>query len=150
MSLSAWERHTLDSIKDELAASDPELAALLSAFNRLASDEEMPDRRTDTAGPRRALRRLRRARRRLGLRRVRQRPGLRRVVLLLSLLTIPALIAVGQVLNAGGDHATCPETIAMVACVGRAPGHSPDSPVHNTTTGQGSQQRVAGILQARP
>jgi hypothetical protein len=150
MSLSAWERHTLDSIKDELAASDPELAALLSAFNRLASDEEMPNRTTNTAGPRRTLR-LRRPGSRPSFRRVRQRPGLRRIVLLVvSLLTIPALIAVGQALNAGGDHVTCPETIAMVACVSQAPGHSPDSLSHNTTSGQGSQQRVVGILQARP
>jgi Protein of unknown function (DUF3040) len=146
MSLSAWERHTLDSIKDELAASDPKLAALLCAFNRLVSGEEMPDRRTGTPGPQGALRRLRCAGSRPSSRRVRQRPGLRRVVLLVvSLLTIPALIAVGLALNAGGDHATCNEMIAMVACVGQSPGHGPNYPSHDTTTGQGAQQQVADI-----
>ena len=44
MSLSAREQQALDSIKSGLAGSDPELAALLSAFTRLASGEEMPDR----------------------------------------------------------------------------------------------------------
>jgi Protein of unknown function (DUF3040) len=32
MSLSAWEQRALDSIKDGLAGSDPQLAALLTAF----------------------------------------------------------------------------------------------------------------------
>jgi hypothetical protein len=36
MSLSAWEQQALDSIKDGLAGSDPDLAALASAFNCLA------------------------------------------------------------------------------------------------------------------
>ena len=42
MSLSAWEQQTLDSIKDGLVGSDPQLAALLTTFTRLASGEEMP------------------------------------------------------------------------------------------------------------
>ena len=50
MSLSAWEQQALDSIKDGLAGSDPELAALLSAFTQLASGEEMPDREKVRAG----------------------------------------------------------------------------------------------------
>jgi hypothetical protein len=44
MSLSPREQHALDSIKDRLAGSDPELAALLATFTRLTSGEEMPDR----------------------------------------------------------------------------------------------------------
>ena len=50
MSLSAWEQQALESIRNGLAGSDPELAALLSAFSRLASDEEMPDRERDKVG----------------------------------------------------------------------------------------------------
>ena len=42
MSLSAWERQTLDSIGNGLAESDPKLATLLTTFARLASGEEMP------------------------------------------------------------------------------------------------------------
>jgi hypothetical protein len=44
MGLSPREQHALDSIKDRLAGSDPELAALLGTFTRLTSGEEMPDR----------------------------------------------------------------------------------------------------------
>jgi len=62
MSLSAWEQQALDSIKNGLAGSDPELAAMISTFNRLAADAEMPDREKIQAGSRRALRRLQRAR----------------------------------------------------------------------------------------
>ena len=73
MGLSAWEQQALDSIKSGIAGSDPELAALLSAFTRLTSDEEMPDRENIPARPRRTLRRLRRARWRSRLRRACQR-----------------------------------------------------------------------------
>ena len=58
MSLNAWEQQALDSIKNGLAGSDPELAALLSAFTRLASGEEMPDREKVPARSRWALRRF--------------------------------------------------------------------------------------------
>lgn len=43
MSLSPWEQRTLSCIADRLADSAPELASLLSVFNRLASGEEMPE-----------------------------------------------------------------------------------------------------------
>ena len=68
MSLNAWEQQALDSIKNGLAGSDPELAALLSAFTRLASGEEMPDREKVPVRSRRALRRSLRGRRRSGVR----------------------------------------------------------------------------------
>ena len=139
MSLSAWEQQALDSIKDRLAGSDPELAALLSAFTQLASGEEIPDREKVRAGSRRALRRLRRARSRLSARRVCQRLGIQRAVLLLWLLTTAAVIAVALALNAGSDHGTCTETVAMI-CVDPAPQHSPGSPADDTTTGPAPQQ----------
>ena len=56
MSLSAWEQHALDSIKNGLASSDPQLVALLTTFTRMASDEEMPVSETIRAGSRRAIR----------------------------------------------------------------------------------------------
>ena len=149
MSLSAWEQQALDSIKAGLAGSDPELAALLSAFTRLASDEEMPDREKIRAGSRRALRRLRRVRWRSSVRRMGQRLGIQRAALLLWLLTTAALIAVALALNADGDHGTCTETVAMV-CVEPAPGHSPGSPSHSTTTGRAPQQPAVRTQQASP
>ncbi len=149
MSLSAWEQQALDSIKDGLAGSDPDLAALLSAFTRLASGEEMPDGEKIRAGSRRALRRLRRARWRSNVRRVCQRLGLQRAALLLWLLATAALIAVALALSAGGDHGTCTEMAAMI-CVDPAPGHSPGSPSHNTTTGQAPQQPAVRTQQANP
>jgi len=148
MSLSAWEQQALDSIKDRLAGSDPELAALLSAFTRLASDEEMPDREKIRAGSRRALRRLRRARWGSYVRRMCQRLGIHRAALLLWLLTTAALIAVALVLNDGGDHGTC--TVTAITCVGPAPGHSSGSPSHSTTTGQAPQPPAVRTQQAGP
>jgi hypothetical protein len=128
MSLSAWEQQALESIKKGLAGTDPELAALLSVFSRLASDEEMPDREEARAVSRRAFRRLHRARRRSHLRRVRQRLGVRgAALLLLWLLATAALIAVALALTVGGNRGTCTETAAMI-CAGPAPGHSPGSP----------------------
>ena len=150
MSLSAWEQQALDSIKDGLAGSDPELAALLSAFTRLASGEKMPGREKARAGSRRALRRLRRARWRSTARRVFRRLGLQRAVLLLWLLTTTAAaIAVALAPSAGGDHGTCTETAAMT-CISPAPGHSPGPPSRTTATGQAPQQLAVPAEQAHP
>jgi hypothetical protein len=140
MSLSAWEQQALESIKNGLAGSDPELATLLSTFNRLASDEEMPDRERTRAGSRRAFPRFRRARWRANLRRARQRLGVPgTVLLLLWLVTTAALIAAGLALGAVGNRGTCTETAAMI-CAGPAPEHSPGSSSDSTTTGQASHQ----------
>jgi hypothetical protein len=57
MSLSAWEQQALNSIKDGLADSDPELAALLTTFTELASGQEMPTRERVRASSRRAIQR---------------------------------------------------------------------------------------------
>jgi hypothetical protein len=146
MSLSAREQQALESIRNGLAGSDPELAALVSAFNRLASDEEMPDREQTRAGSRRAFRRFRRARWRAGLRRGRQRLGVPGTVLLLAwLLTTAALIAVAVTLGAAGGRGPCTETAAVI-CAGPAPGQSPGSSSASTTTGQASHQGAAGIV----
>lgn len=44
VSLSAHDRRALDLIGEGIAASDPRLAAMLSAFSRLADGEAMPGR----------------------------------------------------------------------------------------------------------
>jgi hypothetical protein len=132
MSLSAWEQQALESIKSALAGSDPELAALLSAFSRLASDEEIPNRETTPAASRRAFRRLRRDRRRSRVRRACRRLGFPGTALLVLWPLITAvLIAVALILNAGGNRGTCTETAAMI-CVAPA-------------SGQPSHQQVTGI-----
>jgi hypothetical protein len=155
MSLSAREQQALDSIKDGLAGSDPQLAALLSAFNRLASDEDMPDREKIQADSRRALRRLRRGPRGSSLRSVCKRLAFQHPALLLWLATTAvliavALIAVALTLNGGGDHGTCTEEAVVLVCAGPTTGHSPGSPSHNTTTSQAPKQPAAGIPQAGP
>ena len=149
MSLSAWEQQALDSIKNGLAGSDPELAAMISTFDRLAADAEMPDREKIQAGSRRALRRLQRARWRARLHRVCLRLGCRRPALLLWLLTTAVLIAaIALATNVGGGHTTCPETAVMI-CTGPTPGHSP-SPVHNANTNPVPRQPAVGIPQTGP
>jgi hypothetical protein len=147
MSLSAWEQQALESIKNGLAESDPELAALLSTFSRLASDEEMPHREKARAVSRRAFRRLRHARRRSHLRRVRQRLAVRgTTLLLLWLLTTAALIAIALVFTVGGNRGTCREETAAMICVGQAPGHSTGSSSDSTAPDQVSDQGAAGIV----
>jgi Protein of unknown function (DUF3040) len=56
MGLSAWEQKALNSIEDELASSEPKLAALLGTFTELASSEEMPPRDKVRESPMRAIR----------------------------------------------------------------------------------------------
>lgn len=149
MSLSAWEQQALNSIKDGLAGSDPDLAALLSAFTRLASGDEMPDGEKIRSGSRRAWRRLRRARGRPTVRKICQRLGIQQALLLLWLLTTAAMIAVALALNAGGSHRTCTET-AVMTCISPAPGHSPGSPSDKATTGRAPAKPVVPAQHANP
>ncbi len=149
MSLNAWEQQALDSIRDGLTGSDPDLAALLSAFTRLESDEDMPDRENIQAGPRRALRRLRRNRRHATWRRVCRRLGFRRASMLLWLLTTAALIAVALAFNDGGGHAPCAGWAGAACTATPAPEHG-SGPSHAAVTGQAPEQRAAGTQQAGP
>jgi hypothetical protein len=111
MSLSAWEQQALDSIKDGLAGSDPQLAALLTTFTRLASGEEMPVQEDILAGSRRKPLH----RRRVGARR-HSRPmlgyvGMQWVILALLFVIIGAVITVALVLShSDGGRATCTES----------------------------------------
>jgi Protein of unknown function (DUF3040) len=54
MSLSEQDRQILDSIEEELAGSDPKLAAMLACFSRLTAGEDMPARESIRASRRRA------------------------------------------------------------------------------------------------
>jgi hypothetical protein len=144
MSLSAREQQVLDSIKDGLAGSDPELAALLGTFTRLMAGEEMPVRqkiRADWWGAARRSRRKRRhTRRHRGnvrrhAHRLYQRLGFQRAALLLWLLITVALIAVGVSLSRGGSQGGCPGSWAAV-CAGSAPAHSSRPAAHETVANQ--------------
>jgi len=126
MSLSAWEQHALDSIKDGLASSDPTLVARLTIFTRLASGEEMPAREEIQAGSPRAVQRSRTRPVHTG--RGYQRLGLQQAVpLLLWLVTTAALIAVALVHNRGGSQGTCTSSWATfcshaISAANSAPG----------------------------
>jgi hypothetical protein len=134
MSPDAWEQRALDSIKDGLAGSDPQLAALLGTFTRLASGEEMPLREELPERPLRAIRRSRRKRgrsRRRPAGRFRQRLGVERIALLLWLLITVGLITTAVTLSRSGSHS---------ACVARWPGICADAaPAHNSPTPMGDR-----------
>jgi hypothetical protein len=140
MSLSAREQQALDSITDRLAGTDAELAALLTGFTRLVSDEEMPLRERIRAGSRRAVWRSHRQRGHRcgdGVRRpegrASRRLGLQWAALLLSLLTAVTVITVTMALNHGRSQGAC-TTLSYMACAGSAPPHSSRPAAHETVT----------------
>jgi hypothetical protein len=136
MSLSAWERQALDSIRDGLADSDPQLAALLATFTRLESGEEMPAGEEIPTGSRQAARRPRRKGRHRThryARRVYRHLGYPRAVVLLWLLISVVLIAVAVVLNAGASHGTCTGSWVPI-CSHPAPAPSSSRATHETIT----------------
>lgn len=134
MSLSAREQQVLDLITGRLAGSDPELAALLTGFTRLASDEEMPQREMIRAGSQRVVRCPRRQRRhprgdeaRRPAGRMSRRLAFQWAGLLLSLLTAVTVIAVTLALNHGRSQGAC-ATFWNPACANSAPVHSSHPP----------------------
>jgi hypothetical protein len=144
MSLSAWEQQALDSIKDGLAASDPWLAGLLSAFSRLASGEEMPAREAIRA----ARRPPRRPRTRAGqvsrhVLRARESLGSRRRALLLWLMITAVLLAVALALNLGSPPVTCTSSWAM-DCTTSAPAHGSHPGAQATIAGLGPHSASPG------
>ena len=132
MSLSAWEQQALNSIKDGLAGSDPELATLLATFTELASGEEMPVRESIRVAPRWTVRRCRK-------RRYRSREKMERVcrflrfrnALVLWLLVTVVLIGVAMALSSGGGHVSCP-AFSPASCAHPAPASSPPIPGQGT------------------
>ena len=107
MSLSAREQQALDSIQDGLAGSDPQLAALLTTFTRLASEEAMPVQEDILVGSRR---------------KPHHRPGLQWGILALLFVIVGTLITVALVLShSGGGQGTCTGSWAVV-CSHSVPG----------------------------
>lgn len=118
MSLSAREQHVLDSIKNELANSDPRLTGLMATFTRLVSGEDMPLRERIWPGSRR--------RRRLG-------PSQRTLLLLWLMLSV-VLIAIALILSHGASRSTggCAEPWPSICAVPASP-HRPH-PASTATT----------------
>ena len=150
MSLSAQEQQALVSITDRLAGSDPELAALLTGFTRLASGQEMPQRERIRAGSRPAIRCSGRQRQRRRVEKVRRpagpvsrRLGLQWAGLLLSLLTAVTVIAVTMAVNHGKSQGAC-ATFWNPACANSAPAHSSRPASHKTVTNQAAHQGAVG------
>lgn len=145
MSLSARERKALDSIEGRLAGSAPELAMLMSAFNRLASDERMPDRERLRKGPRSALRRPP-ARRHSVRRGPYPRLSLQWIALVLWLLATAVLIATGITLGTSGGRSTC-DSPMTVTCVSPASRHSPPSSPRSTGSSPATGSPGADVAQ---
>jgi hypothetical protein len=122
MSLSAWEQQALDSIRDGLAGSDPELAGLLTTFTRLAADEAMPVRATLRARSRRAFqrsrRRARRGRDQVGQAYLRLRS---RYAVLAWLLVTMVMIGVAVALSQGDGPSACAGSWWGATCASAAP-----------------------------
>ena len=118
MSLSAWEQQSLDTIKDGLTGSDPELTALLITFTRLTADEQMPVRATLRTRSRRAIQRSRRGRARAG--QAYQRLSSRYAVLAWLVVTM-ALIGAALGLSRGDVSHACPRSTFGAVCASAAP-----------------------------
>jgi Protein of unknown function (DUF3040) len=116
MSLSTREQRILDSIKDGLVGSDPELASLLVTFDRLASGEAMPRREKVRPGRRPRPRRLR------------HRLTLSQAALLVWLMVTALLIGIALILTHTDGPDTCAAPLAAV-CPAPTQAHS-QSPVH--------------------
>jgi hypothetical protein len=130
MSPDPWEQRALDSIRDGLADSDPELARLLTTFTSLASGEKMPVREQLRARSLRAIHRSRRKRRsrRGPVRRFCLRLGVERVALLLWLLITVGLITTAVSLSRSGSQSACIERWPGI-CANAEPAHSSPTPV---------------------
>ena len=125
MSLSAWEQQSLDTIKDRLTGSDPELAALLITFTQLTADEAMPVRATLRARSRwaiqRSRRRAHRGRDQVGQAYLRLRS---RYAVLTWLLVTVVMIGVAVALSQGDGQPACSGSWWGAACTSatRVPG----------------------------
>lgn len=122
MSLSAWEQQSLDTIKDRLTGSDPELAALLITFTQLTADEAMPVRATLRARSRRAIQRSRRrahrGRDQVGRAYLRLRS---RYAVLAWLVVTMVMIGVAVTLNQRDGQSACSGSWWGAACANAAP-----------------------------
>jgi hypothetical protein len=126
MGLSPREQHALDSIKDRLAGSDPELAALLGTFTRLTSGEKMPDREPVQLRKRRPPHRGKRHPHQGRLSGhgygVYQRLGFHRVAVLLWLVITVVLITTAMALDRSSQDG-CPWVAISAAIQRPCPAH---------------------------
>jgi len=144
MSHRARERQALDSITEGLARSDPRLAALLAAFTRLVSGEEMPEHEKIREGFWRAAGRRRRrpatkSHRRAGS--MDQYACFRRAALLMSLLITGVLIVIFVMLSQGGGHSEC-RSLWAVACPSSAPTRGTRHAVRPEPASQARDQQI--------
>jgi hypothetical protein len=125
VSLSAKERHALESIEVRLGAADHRLASMLHTFTRLTAGEAMPGRERLQTGWRRAVRVRSRHRYRAGAATVRP-AGRRRASLLMVLW---AVISIGLVAFAAMTGRSGPSPCAAKPALS-CPGHSLPHGVH--------------------
>jgi heme/copper-type cytochrome/quinol oxidase subunit 3 len=117
LSLNSRDIQALGKIEERLAASDTQLAAMLSTFSRLADGEAIPAREQIQADKQRARRpwaaRPRAARRtRLGL----------QATMAVWLIISSVVIAVAVVLSHTGSTTTCTNW-PVIACRNHMPAH---------------------------
>ena len=120
MNMSAHEQRILSGMADELAASDPKLASILSVFNRLTRGEELPARHDTAESRRRESGHLRRSRGRARKHRRTTKVALRAIAA--WILISAALITTGIMLSHIGHEADgrwrCTQSWS-VPCAGR-------------------------------
>jgi hypothetical protein len=139
MSLSAREKHALDSIESSLVGSDPGLASMLDTFTRLTSGEAMP------AGEKVSARRGNRLQCQPtsgSTTRLAHRLGRAHAAVLVWLVISLALLATAITLSrtGSGTRETCGVSLNP-ACGRPAPMHRPGSPA----VGFGPGTRSFGI-----
>jgi hypothetical protein len=116
MSLSAREKHALDSIESWLAGSDPGLASMLDTFTRLTSGEVMPVREKVRPRPRRNSQGRRTGRRPRPLAHPLGRQHVAVLVwLVISIAMVATALAVGR--SGGGARGAC--AVSLTAACGR-------------------------------
>jgi Protein of unknown function (DUF3040) len=120
VSLSAAEQRALTRIADELAASDTKLASMLGVFNRISSDEKMPERQCTGGNEQREAghshRTLGRARnRRLQRRTVKPVWSVLTACILLSTVLITVVIALSHAGHGPDGRLRCPQSW-LVTC----------------------------------
>lgn len=131
VSLSADDRRALGLIEEEIAASDPRLAAMLSVFNRLADGEAMPGSERIRArrqhGTGESFQATLAARPGTSWRRV----GTQRWVLLTWLAVALLLVTLALVASHTGSATSCTAR-TVAACGNQTPAHRQSQPVHES------------------
>ena len=120
VSLSADEQRTLSVIADELAASDPKLASILSVFNRLTRGEELPARHDTAESRRRESGHLRRSRGRARKHRRTTKVASRAIAawILISAALITAGIMLSHIGHGADGRSRCTQSWT-VSCAGQ-------------------------------